>query len=236
MHRKKALKLTGFAAALCASGALVGISVSGTGAYFTDSHDGSINATSGHLKVAVSPQSGALNFSQLLPGEYQKQTITYTANVTGHEDVWLVFPDHGSDAFSMTPQDGPVPLGRYGHLNISSTNGASFVSNNLASPGTGSHAGPSCTVDPNGEGGSSQEAANQADHSVPFCPAPGAILLASNLANGQGGTATVEFGYTKLLKSLDGNGNSTEDVTAPAVPFQIVATQHGISPTDENNG
>ena len=51
MKKSKALRLAGFAGALCASGALLGTSISGTGAYFTDSHSGAINASTGHVKV-----------------------------------------------------------------------------------------------------------------------------------------------------------------------------------------
>ena len=38
MQKKKAVRLAGFVGAVCATGALVGFGVSGTGAYFTDSH------------------------------------------------------------------------------------------------------------------------------------------------------------------------------------------------------
>ena len=51
MNKKTGIRVAGFAGALCASAALVGISVAGTGAYFTDSHDGTINASTGQMKV-----------------------------------------------------------------------------------------------------------------------------------------------------------------------------------------
>ncbi len=51
MQKKKAFRLAGFAGALCASAALVSLSVSGTGAYFTGSANGSISASSGHLNL-----------------------------------------------------------------------------------------------------------------------------------------------------------------------------------------
>lgn len=225
MERKKAIKLGGFAGALCASAALVGISVSGTGAYFTDSHNGSINAGTGTVKVNTSDLS--LNFDNLLPGEYQTKTLDYHANTTGAEDIWLVFPNHGSDAFSAHPQSGPIPLGRYGHFAVSSTNGASFTSYNLALSPNG--ASDSCTIDANGEGGSTAQSATAADAPPPYCAPAGAILLASNLTNGQGGTASLEFGFTPLLTAPQGSS------TAPLVPFKIVATQHGVRPDNPNN-
>ena len=80
MRKATTVRIAGFIGALCASGALVAASVSGTGAYFTDSHNGSINAGTGHIKVDVTPADGNLNFDNLLPGEYQTQRVTYTAH------------------------------------------------------------------------------------------------------------------------------------------------------------
>lgn len=229
MQRSKALKLTGFAGALCASAALVGFSVSGTGAYFTDSHSGSINAGTGTVKVSTNNLS--LNFDNLLPGEYQKKDITYTAHTTSTEDIWLVFPTDGSAAaFTSTPKPGPVPLGRYGHFAVTSTNGAHFTSYNLARSTGGVHASDACSIDNNGEGGSNQQPTSPSDTQVPYCAPADAILLASGLSDGQGGTATLEFGFTPLLTDPQGQA------TAPLVAFKIVATQHGVRPDNQYNG
>src|SRR4051812_13993572 len=110
MRKGKALRITGFFGALCASATLVGFAATGTGAYFTDSHDGAINAGTGHIRVDVSPADLQLNFDNLLPGEYQTQRVDYAAHPSsGSEDLWLVFPNDGSaDAFIHTPQAGPA--------------------------------------------------------------------------------------------------------------------------------
>jgi hypothetical protein len=238
MKKSKALRLAGFAGALCASGALLGTSISGTGAYFTDSHSGQINTSTGTVRVTTDPgDNGQLNFTNLLPGEYQDQPITYTAAGTGAEDIWLVFPttstggSNPSEAFTGNPNDAVGGgLGRYGHFAVSSTNGAHFTSYNLNNPSTSpGDPGPSCTTDPNGWGGSNQQATDKTDHSVPWCAPANAILLASNLTNGQGGTATLTFGFTPLLRS--GQGASLSKL----VSYQIVATQHGVTPNDPNN-
>ena len=134
MHKAKALRVAGFFGALCASAALVGVAAGGTGAYFTDSHSGAINAGTGHIKVDVAPQDLQLNFDNLLPGEYQTNRVQYAAHPSnGTEDIWLVFPSDGTaDAFIHTSQSGPTPLGRYGHFGVTSSGGASFVSSNLS--------------------------------------------------------------------------------------------------------
>lgn len=233
MRKAKAVRLAGFFGALCASAALVGVSVSGTGAYFTDSHSNSITGSTGQIKVTVSPDSTSLNFANLLPGEFQTQRINYTAHpVGGTEDIWLVFPDAetANDAFIQTPGDPSAakPLGRYGHFGVTSTGGASFVSNNLTlSPG-GYNDSQSCGINGNGEGGSNAAADSRADV-IPYCAPAHAILLQSGMNDGDNGYADISFGFTKLLTAPQSANLGTIE------NYQIVATQHGIRPDDPAN-
>jgi hypothetical protein len=226
MRNKKAVRIAGFAGALCASAALVGVAVQGTGAYFTDSHNGSVNASTGTVKVNVSDLT--LNFTNLLPGEFQTNNVNYTAAGTGAQDIWLVLPTDGS-AVAFNGGPGSAALGRYGHFAVSAPAGA-FTSYNLSSGGTSTDV---CGVDGNGHGGSNQQATstNNSDPGsyVPYCAVPGAILLSSNLNYGESGTAAVTFGFTKVLKGGQGGP------LGPVAPFKIVATQHGIAPNDVNN-
>lgn len=233
---KKVAKFAGFVGALCATATLVGVSASSTGAYFTDSHTGEIDASSGHVRVNVNPADGKLHFDNLLPGEYKTQTLDYTADGTGAEDIWLVFPTTGgpngtnpSEAFTGRPDDAAGGgMGRYGHFAVSSTDGAHFTSYNLSANRLDDSSAP-CPTDANGEGGSDQQATSKSDYSVPYCAAPTAILLASNKAAGQGGTATFTFGYTPLV-------TGPQDVpSTKVVSYLIVATQHGIRPDNPNN-
>jgi hypothetical protein len=234
MQKSKAIRLAGFVGALGASAVLVGAAVQGTGAYFTDSHNGQINASTGTVKVNVSDL--ALNFTDLLPGTFKTNNVDYTAAGTGPEDIWLVLPTDGTAAAFNGPGGTNPPLGRYGHFAVDAPSG-SFTSYNLATdPQLGSSTdpnGPSCGVDGNGHGGSNQQATshNNADPGsyVPYCPVPGAILLQSGLTYGQSGSAAITFGYTKILKSGDG-----VPLTQVA-QFKIVATQAGIAPNDVNN-
>jgi hypothetical protein len=207
--------------------ALVAAGAGTTGAYFTDSHGGTINASTG--SVVVNPTSSLdLNFTNLLPGEFQTNRVTYTAAGTGSEDIWLVFTTPVTDTtnfLSAPAASGPAPLGSYGHFALAS-NAGSFTSYNLASNRAGDTSTP-CGVDTQGHGGS--EAQATPGHPVPYCPVPQAILLSNNLTYGQEGYADVTFGFTNKLTSPQGSA------AADIAPYKIVATQHGILPSDPNN-
>jgi hypothetical protein len=192
-----------------------------TGAYFTDSHNGSMKASTG--SVLVNPTSSLnLNFTDLLPGEFQTKTVTYTASGSGVEDIWLVFDDVAVEAnfLSGAPRLGAAPLGGYGHFALASDAG-SFTSWNLASG-----ASP-CYTDANGHGGTNVEGTKA--NPVDFCPVPKAILLSNNLSFGDTGHADITFGFTKRLTGPQ-SGPLGE-----IAPYKIVATQDGILPTDLNN-
>jgi hypothetical protein len=229
MNKSKALRVGGFIAAIAASSALVAAASGATGAYFTDSHPGAINASTGLVKVNVFPMDLQLNFNGLLPGEFQTQTVSYQNVGTGAEDIWLVLPTGGAaDALNGVPRPGPAPLGRYGHFAVSAPDGA-FTSFNLASPGLTDTTSVPCTVDAYGRGGSAQQAADHTDF-IPYCPVPNAILLSWNVpANAPQQTADITFGFTKLLTGPQNAGPLLVS------PFKIVATQHGVFPNDPNN-
>ncbi|HEX4431919.1 MAG TPA: hypothetical protein VHZ96_21805 [Frankiaceae bacterium] len=234
MRKSRAVRVAGFVGALGASAALVGFAATGTGAYFSDSHTGAINASTGSVKVNIAPGDGQLNFTNLLPGEYQTQQLQYQSTGTGAEDIWIVFPENAngasnpSEAFTGNPDDGVAgELGRFGHLAINAPAG-SFTSYNLANPGTSpGHTGTSCPTDANGHGGSNTQAATRADI-VDFCAPPNAILLSSGIAPGQLDSATLTFGFTPLLEG----GQAA--ALAPVASYKIVATQHGVRPDDPN--
>jgi hypothetical protein len=230
MQKAKAIRLAGFVGALGASAVLIGAAVQGTGAYFTDSHNGSMTATTGHVSVAVAPADGQLNFTGMLPGDYQSKNVDYVAQGTGAEDIWLVFPTNGSaEAFVGSAGDAAGGgLGRYGHFELSSTNGAYFTSYNLNNPAPG---GTKCPIDANGHGGSNAQPTSPSDTTTAnYCAPANAILLASGLTNGQGGTATFTFGFTPLLRNA-----SQQDSLQASVAYKVVATQAGIRPDNQFN-
>jgi hypothetical protein len=227
MNTKKTARVAGFIGALGASALLLGAAANTTGAYFTDSHDGAINSSTGQVKVDTTDLQ--LNFDNLLPGEYKTQRVDYTARGTGSEDIWMVFPTDGTaEALVGRPDDSAGGgLGRYGHLKVTSTGGASFVSNNLNRNRLDDNSAP-CGVDGNGWGGSNAEAANRADYDVPYCAPANAILLQSGMSAGDTGYSNVEFGITKLSRGQNAPH-------AQVAKFKIVATQHGIRPDNPNN-
>ncbi len=229
MQKKTLAKLAGFGLALTCTGGLVAYAASGTGAYFTDVHPGSINASIGSVGVNVSPANGQLNFAGLLPGVDQPQNIDFQTTGTGPEDIWLVFDTNAdptgnqSEAFTGLHNDpGAGPLGRYGHLKITSNWGASFESYNLNH--SGDPADATCTITANGQGGSNAQITNPNDI-LPYCAPDAATELADNVQPGQTGEATITFGYTKKATGF-------QQLT---VAYKIVATQHGVRPDDPFN-
>jgi hypothetical protein len=222
---RKAIKIASFVVALGASAGLVAAAANGTGAYFTDSHSGTINASTGSVKVNTTDLT--LNFSGLLPDQFQTDPIQFQSTGSGPEDIWMVF-DPTTSAILNGPGGTDAPLGRFGHFALTSPAG-NFSSFNLSSEGAAPpHTGNSCSVDQNGHGGSTTEAADKTTL-VDFCPVPQEILLASNVAPGNGGEADVTFGYTRLL---------TGPQNAPlgqVAPYSIIATQPGILPSNVNN-
>jgi len=235
MAISKAWRLGGFIAALGASGALIASATGATGAYFTDSHPGTIQATSGHLRLDLTGGSTTLNFTGLMPGEDQTRQISYSTNLSnGTEDVWLVLPDNtaygqftGGKNYSEWPAGG---LGRFGHFAVADSNGGTaFQSYNLANQPVGDTSTTDyCTVDGNGRGGSTQKPTSETD-TPPYCGVPHYILLASNLSTGATGTITITFGLTGKQTAQ----NQTEFVPDP-VQYQIVGTQHGVRPDAGN--
>ena len=178
MKKSKALRLAGFAGALCASGALLGTSISGTGAYFTDSHSGEINTSTGHVKVAIDPVRRPAELHQpaarRLPGPTASPTPLRAP--APRTSGWC-FPTTGPDG--NRPKHSPARrrragggLGRYGHFALSSTGGANFTSYNLNNAGTG----PSTPAPRAGSTATAGAAATSSRH--PRRTRPGAVVRA----------------------------------------------------------
>lgn len=232
MRKSRALRVTGFVGALCASAALVGTTVATTGAYFTDSKDGSFTATSGHLKLNLAAGSTMnMNFDGLMPGTDQTKKISYTVDVSsGGADIWLVFPDT-ADPSPYQAFTGPKSnsegggLGRYGHFAVADNGHIAFQSYNLQLPADPS-ANTICTYDEWGNGGSAVKATSPSD-TPEECGVPNMIRLAKDVKTG--GEVEITFGLTG--KQVD---QDQREFGGAAVPFQIVATQPDIKPGQPN--
>jgi hypothetical protein len=229
MVSKKTVKVAGFVGALCASAALVATAATSTGAYFTNSKDGNLAGSAGHLEVLTSGTN--INFTGLNPGEDQTQKITYTptSNSTTKEDIWLVFDPNTTGYGAFTGAKGLTygswtsgGLGGYGHFKIISDQGLGFQSYNLALDPSGNN---TC-ANANGDGGSTAKETLASDgHTIvpaPYCGVPAAIKIGSGLNPGQASNAYLTFGLTGKA--------TTQDITWANVPFKIVATQPGIRP------
>ena len=249
MNKGTALRLGGFVAAVGTSAALIAAASGTTGAYFSDTHSGTMQATSGHLLLTISGSSTALDFTDLMPGVNQQKNISYTTDSSpnAREDIWLVFPVTTSVqqlAYAeFTGAKGEFGyadggLGRYGHFAVANNGNVAFTSYNLANDPSPSSS--DCPVDANGRGGSNQQATSPTD-TPPYCGVPKAILLASNLPTGTNGTINVTFGLTGRQTQQ----NQTEFLGpvpwtnpvkyAPSpVQFNIVATQSGVRPDAAN--
>lgn len=219
--------------------ALIAATSSVTGAYLTDSHPGTINASNG--AVLVDTAGMTMNFDKLLPGDFKTEHVSYTARGSEAEDVWLVFPTDGSADRLNGAAGGNVPtgradlaLGRYGHIAVKDAAGTLlFRSYNLAANRIGDVSAP-CFVDKFGVGGSDAQAATAGSAPadiIPYCPVPNAIRIGSSVAPGVNTTADITFGFTKLLKGP----NVPNGPTGVVADFKIVATQVGILPSDPNN-
>ena len=251
MQKKKAARLAGFIGALCASGALVGIGVAGTGAYFSASNPGSFTASSGHLTLNTS----ATNFSyaNLMPGTPVSKTVNYTVNASsGQVDLWLVFDtstaanksaynfftggkyEPGSqsqvDPNTCDANGNCGGLGRYGYFAVSESHaGTVFQSGNLSFyDSTNNTQSPSsCTTDAvTGDGGSQWIATAGDSQPTEYCGVPQEIRLANGLAANESGSVTLTLGLDGYLQTQQ----NQMEFDGGTVAYHIVATQHGQTP------
>ena len=96
-------RVLGFVGAVGASAALVGASVAGTGAYFTNSEDGNLTGSFGSIDITEGDDQVALGM--ILPGEQKFDSVGYSNTGTSPQDVYLVL-DPASRATLNNPQMG----------------------------------------------------------------------------------------------------------------------------------
>ena len=212
------LKVKG--AAIAVSVALLGgtawLAAGATGAYFSDTHGGTISGTVGSVRVTPYGGSGAagtdLAFSNLLPGVPQTVTENYQNTGADAEDVYIVF----NNATALSSLNN---LGTYGEVHLSANGTPLFDSANLND--RVSTCGP---LSPSG-----------------CWPLAGQYLIASNLPSGAAGTVSFTFNYASKLKSqgpgvwnsypvAGQNTVNAADGGGSGLPYQIVATQVGVTP------
>jgi hypothetical protein len=203
-------RIAAIIAVIAALGALA-MGVGTTGAYFSDSHDGSVKGTIGTIKI--NPTSGTtFTYDNLLPGEPQTATLTYENTGRSPQDVWLTFPN-------ATALSALNDLGTYGELHVVSNGTEIFGSANLNDHTDTCPTG--CT------------------------PLPAKLKLASNVAPGGTGVATITFNYASKMKTQPADGTVAEfnvypvasqftvnaaDGSGTGLPLRLVATQRNQTP------
>ena len=215
---------------LMASVALLGgvafVASGQTGAYFSQTVQGGITGTVGSIHITPSTATN-ITFSNLLPGAAQSVSVSYENTGSSPEDVYMDFNN-------LTALSALNNLGRYGAVHISSAGygavGDVFDSFNL-NDNTATCEQPFVNTPPSG--------------STSACwPVPNQLLIASNVASGATGSFTFSFEYASALSTQSGNFTDPwntypvagQFTTIPAdgsgngLPFQIVATQVGITP------
>jgi hypothetical protein len=220
MQKNKTARVVAFIGALGASAALIASAVGTTGAYFSDSKSGNLNASFG--KVALNRVgSFDANFSGLRPGEYQTKTITYNTNTgTGDQDIWLVF-DPQNQAYQ-----GINTVGGFAHFAVSDSAGDNLFSGwNLKLQN-----GTSPCADENGHANQPERVGSWTytvnDPVDTMCGIPQAIKLQSNVPADSERHFGVTFGVTP---------RATAPWDSFAIPFKVVATQPGIRPDNALN-
>jgi hypothetical protein len=227
MFKNKTARIAAFVGAIGASAALIGTAATTTGAYFTDSENGTIAGKTGSL-VVDKRSDYSLNFNDLVPGEYQDKDVKYATAGSTNEDIWLKFPagpEYGAFTGAANGSDGfpSGGMGRYGHFAVKNNAGNTlFSSYNL----TNVSQGTSGCADNEGHGFG--PASTSASDTPPNCGVPRYILVESNVPSGTDAKLTLTFGVTGRATGQNANQ------PAAAVPFQVVATQHGVRPDASN--
>jgi hypothetical protein len=212
------------AVALLATASLLGgtawIAAGTTGAYFSDTHDGTITGTIGSVRVTPSGGSGADStdflFSNLLPGTPQTVTVKYTNSGTSPEDVYIVF----NNATALSALNN---LGTYGEAHLAANGVQLFDSANL-----NDRVATCGTLDPSG-----------------CWPLAAQYRVATNLPVGATGNVSLTFNYAGKLVNQPPVGTTANwnaypvagqaktnaaDGSGSGLPYQIVATQPGVTP------
>jgi hypothetical protein len=217
LNRKKAIiGAGGVAVALTMALAALGP----TGAYFSDTEQGSIEGTKGSIKIA-GVDNLDLHFTNMLPGELQTVSERYTNNGLSPQDVWVVF--NNAEALHALNDEGT-----FMEFHLAANGTALFDSANLNDNGDGV---PGCAGDPefSPDGCWPLERAYKLQENL----APGSIgqvSFSAMIAAKAVGQSEVGGGEWLPYPVKQQNGPAVE-ATDAGLPYQIVATQVGQKPS-----
>ncbi len=219
-------RLVSLTASVVLLGGVAVVASGQTGAYFSQTVQGGVTGTVGSIHITPSTATN-ISFSNLLPGSPQSVSVTYENTGSSPEDVYLNFNN-------LTALSALNNLGRYGAVHITSDGygavGDVFDSFNL-NDNTSTCEQPFVNTPASGP--------------TSACwPVPNQLLVAHNVASGATGSFTFTFEYASALSGQSGDftdpwnsypvaGQFTTigtDGSGNGLPFQIVATQVGITP------
>lgn len=237
MQRNVKARLAAFGASIAVLGAVAVSAAGTTGAYFSDTHSGTVSGTVGSIKITTSGGSGTdglnLAYTNLLPGE--KQTVTAHFQNTGlnAEDVWVVFPN----AVALHALND---LGHFGEFHIAGDGVAKFDSANLSdgleTGRCGALSPTGCWPVPQMLKVASNVAPNNTVHNVDFT-----FNYSSNLSGQTAAGGGVWNVYPPLPLICHDGTAANNVVPCPAagpeqassgngLPYELVATQVGQTP------
>jgi hypothetical protein len=218
MRKARRVKIAAWATTLLALVGLTIVATGFTGAYFSDSHAGTISGNLGSIKITPSGGTGTdstnLSFTNMLPGVPQTVTLNYSNSGLNAEDVWIVF----NNATALSSLNN---LGTYGEVHVAANGNDLFDSANL-----------------------NDRASTCGPFSPTGCwPVPQELKVASNVAPTGTGSVSFTFNYaSKLSNPAAENGSfngypvsgqttvNAADGTGNGLPYEIVATQVGQTP------
>jgi hypothetical protein len=226
-------KIISIVAAVALSATLFAVASTATGAYFSETKSSTINGTGGAVKLATSDM--AINWDKMFPGVVYTANVDYRNDGDAPQDIWVVFNN-------PTALSALNSLGKYGAVRLSSTGGAYYYYNNLLDHPHDSvphllsqyKLADNLAVHAVGTMKFEFQYASQLGDVSIYGPASSGGPFPFNYY-----PAVYHGGPTKDLAIW--NGVQTDQVTINAadlpaagfgtgLPYQIVATQHGIEP------
>lgn len=224
MSKRKLARIAAVLTTVGATMALISAAVMSTGAYFTDSHGGAITGNLG--TVAINTSGENIDFTDLMPGETQTQTVWVQNTGTGNEDIYLAF-SNANLAWSAVND-----LGQYGKFVV---NGQTYdnLNNRYAAADSGVPGTPSTT---DFMPGSCSTVGR-----VPVNYLPHVIKLGT-LSPGQLWSFDISFQFNACMTGGQGQtlwqAADTDFPTIGPVPlnYVVAAFQPGVNPQDPFNG
>ena len=223
MSKRKFARTAAVATTIVATVALISSVVAGSGAYFTDTHAGSITGNLGTVAITVTGQT--IDFQNLLPGVNQTSTVHVTNTGTGNEDIYLAF-DNSNLAWSAVND-----LGMYGIFTI---NGVVYDNLNNAYPDFTAASGVMSTSPTSGCYNIPRVAINFLPH----------VIKLGTLSPSQAWQFDISFHFHACMTLGNGTGAalwSAADTNFPTIGpvplnFVVAAFQPGVDPNDQMNG